>query len=74
MAACRPGTSLAAPRPTHPVPTRAGWDKGCLTMRLGERAKLTIRGDKGYGPAGFPAWGIKPNATLFFEITILSIN
>jgi FKBP-type peptidyl-prolyl cis-trans isomerase len=53
---------------------RAGWDKGCLTMRLGERAKLTIRGDKGYGPAGFPAWGIKPNATLFFEITILSIN
>ena len=34
-----------------------GWDEGCLTMSKGEIAKLTIRGDKGYGPQGFPAWG-----------------
>ena len=26
-------------------------------MSLGERAKLYIAGYKGYGQAGFPAWG-----------------
>lgn len=26
------------------------------------------------GPRGFPAWGIKPNATLYFEIEILKIQ
>ena len=34
-----------------------GWDEGCLTMRKGEVAKLTIAGHKGYGAQGFPAWG-----------------
>jgi len=52
----------------------AGWDEGCLTMAKGEISKLTIAGHKGYGPQGFPAWGIKPNATLIFEIEILQIN
>jgi len=37
--------------------TVAGWDEGCLTMRVGEKARLTIAGHKGYGPQGFPAWG-----------------
>ena len=35
----------------------AGWDQGCLTMKLGEIAKLTIPGHLGYGAGGFPAWG-----------------
>jgi len=52
----------------------AGWDEGCLTMRQGEIARLTIQGYKGYGDRGFPAWGITPNATLIFEIEILSIH
>ena len=26
-------------------------------MALGEKAKLYIASDKGYGPNGFPAWG-----------------
>lgn len=52
----------------------AGWDQGCLTMQQGEISKLTVRGDKGYGQSGFPAWGITPNATLIFEIEILSIK
>ena len=34
-----------------------GWDQGCLTMKLGEIAKLTIPGELGYGAGGFPAWG-----------------
>ncbi|XP_064652005.1 uncharacterized protein LOC135502797 [Lineus longissimus] len=49
-----------------------GWDVGCLTMKVGEKAVLTVRGDKGYGKSGFPAWGITPNATLKFEIEVLS--
>ncbi|CAH1793688.1 unnamed protein product [Owenia fusiformis] len=52
----------------------AGWDQGCLTMKQGEIAKLTIRGDKGYGTQGFPAWGITPNAELCFEIEVLNIQ
>lgn len=34
-----------------------GWDQGCLTMKLGEIAKLTIPGKLGYGAGGFTAWG-----------------
>ncbi|KAK2190240.1 hypothetical protein NP493_85g02017 [Ridgeia piscesae] len=48
----------------------AGWDEGCMTMKKGEIAKLTIAGHKGYGAKGFPAWGIPPNATLIFEIEL----
>lgn len=36
---------------------RLGWDEGCLTMKKGEVAKLTIAGHKGYGDRGFSAWG-----------------
>ncbi len=28
-----------------------------MTMKLGEIAKITIAGYKGYGASGFPAWG-----------------
>ncbi|EDV28067.1 Peptidyl-prolyl cis-trans isomerase FKBP12 [Trichoplax sp. H2] len=51
-----------------------GWDEGCLTMAVGEVARITIAGYKGYGAQGFPAWGIPPNAELQFEIEILSAN
>jgi len=37
--------------------TVLGWDEGCMTMKKGEIAKLTIAGHKGYGAKGFPAWG-----------------
>lgn len=49
-----------------------GWDHGCMSMKKGEKAVLTVRGDKAYGAQGFPAWGIGPNATLKFEIEVLS--
>merc|ERR1712227_783669 len=52
----------------------AGWDEGCMTMRQGETSRITVAGYKGYGERGFPAWGITPNATLIFEIEILSIK
>jgi peptidylprolyl isomerase len=45
-----------------------------MTMKIGETAELTIPGQHGYGAGGFPAWGIKPNATLVFEIEVLSMK
>ncbi|PWW74350.1 FK506-binding protein 1 [Tuber magnatum] len=42
---------------------RAGWDEAVPQMSLGERSKLTITGDYGYGERGFPKL-IPPNATL----------
>ena len=52
----------------------AGWDQGCLGMRVGEVRKLRIPADEGYGQDGFPAWGIPPGGTLLFEIEVLSVE
>eukprot|EP00586_Coscinodiscus_wailesii_P022759 CAMPEP_0172493556 /NCGR_PEP_ID=MMETSP1066-20121228/24993_1 /TAXON_ID=671091 /ORGANISM="Coscinodiscus wailesii, Strain CCMP2513" /LENGTH=125 /DNA_ID=CAMNT_0013263773 /DNA_START=106 /DNA_END=483 /DNA_ORIENTATION=- len=50
-----------------------GWDEGVMQMSLGEKAKLAITSDYGYGPAG--AGGvIPPNADLNFEVDLLAIN
>ena len=51
-----------------------GWDLGVLTMTKGEGSRFTLAPDMGYGPGGFPAWGIPPNATLVFDIEVLRIN
>jgi len=52
----------------------AGWDEGCSTMTRFEISRLLLAPHKGYGQQGFPAWGIKPNAQLMFDIEILQIN
>lgn len=52
----------------------SGWDQGVLGMKLGEIRKIFIPFAMGYGPNGFPAWGIPPNADLHFEIECLSMN
>ncbi len=50
-----------------------GWDEGVVQMSLGEKAKLDITPDFGYGAAG--AGGvIPPNADLVFEVELLKIN
>jgi len=51
-----------------------GWDLGVMTMTKGEGSRFTLAPEVGYGPGGFPAWGIPPNATLVFDIEILRIN
>ncbi|ELR21420.1 Peptidylprolyl isomerase FKBP12, putative [Acanthamoeba castellanii str. Neff] len=51
-----------------------GWDEGVATMKKGEVARLIMTGDYAYGAAGFPAWGIGPNATLMFEMEVLEIK
>lgn len=50
-----------------------GWDQGVLGMKIGEVRRLEIPSSEGYGPGGFPAWKIPPNATLIFEIEVLSV-
>mmetsp|Transcript_38869 Transcript_38869/g.86461 ORF Transcript_38869/g.86461 Transcript_38869/m.86461 type:complete len:109 (+) Transcript_38869:351-677(+) len=48
-----------------------GWDEGVAKMSKGEKSKLTISPDYGYGAHG--AGGvIPPNATLIFEVELLS--
>ncbi|PIA56311.1 hypothetical protein AQUCO_00700561v1 [Aquilegia coerulea] len=51
-----------------------GWDEGVMDMQLGEVARLQCTPDYGYGPNGFPAWGIRPNSVLIFEIEVLSLQ
>ena len=51
-----------------------GWDQGLLGMKLGEERQVVIPGHEGYGPGGFPAWGIPPNGTLDFTLEVLAIK
>ncbi|KAK9112873.1 hypothetical protein Scep_020392 [Stephania cephalantha] len=48
-----------------------GWDEGVMNMQVGEVARLTCSPDYAYGTGGFPAWGIRPNSVLVFEIEVL---
>lgn len=51
----------------------AGWDKGIIGMKAGEKKTLTIAPEDGYGVNG-AGNVIPPNATLIFEVELLKIN
>jgi FKBP-type peptidyl-prolyl cis-trans isomerase FkpA len=49
-----------------------GWDLGVAQMKIGDKVRLTIPPELGYGARG--AGGvIPPNATLIFEVELLDV-
>ncbi len=50
-----------------------GWDEGVVGMRVGEERKLVISPAYAYGASGIKDI-IPPNATLTFDVTLLSIG
>lgn len=51
----------------------SGWEQGLAKMSRGQRAKLTISPDMGYGAKGVPGT-IPPNSTLVFDVELLNVR
>ena len=51
-----------------------GWDVGLEGMCVGERRRLLVPPVLAYGSIGLPRRGIPPNATLQYDVTLVSLN
>ena len=50
-----------------------GWDEGVMSMKIGEKRRLIIPSNLGYGAQGAGRL-IPPHATLIFDVELLNIN
>jgi FKBP-type peptidyl-prolyl cis-trans isomerase FkpA len=50
-----------------------GWDQGVVGMKVGGQRRLTIPPELAYGSSS-PGPGIPANATLVFDITLISVQ
>lgn len=51
-----------------------GWDVGLMGMCVGERRRIIVPPVLGYGSAGVPRRGIPPDATLVYDVSLISMN
>ncbi|MGO4220464.1 FKBP-type peptidyl-prolyl cis-trans isomerase N-terminal domain-containing protein [Lysobacter sp. TAF61] len=51
----------------------AGWTEGVSMMPVGSKFRFWIPGELAYGPKGTPGGPIGPNATLVFDVELMSI-